>query len=119
MDETTSQKEEPKEDRRFSQKQYEMLLRCSEEGDMSEWSEWRKANPSEVILLEGAELREANLEGAYLRRANLEGADLWQANLQGADLLQANLQGAWLVEANLEGAKVQGAQLEGAHLLGA
>lgn len=31
-----------KKERRFSQKQYDMLLRCSEKKDITEWNEWRK-----------------------------------------------------------------------------
>ncbi len=144
MDETSSQKEEANEHRKFSQKQYEMLLRCSEKADITEWNEWRNANPSKEILLQGAklpgaklqeanvweanlkgaDLREANLKGAHLREAKLQGANLCQANVQRAKLPRANLQGADLREANLKGAnlweaKLQGAKLWGANLQGA
>ena len=34
-------KKEDKKERRFSQEQYDMLKRCSEKKDMTEWNEWR------------------------------------------------------------------------------
>jgi len=96
------------------------------------------------IILEGANLQEANLrfinlQGASLLRANLQGADLWgaelqeaklqysnlhgaglwYANLQGASLTLANLQGAFLSHANLQGAFLWGAKLHGTKLWGA
>lgn len=38
-------KKQDRKERRFSQEQYDMLLRCSEKKDTMEWSEWRKKNP--------------------------------------------------------------------------
>jgi hypothetical protein len=69
-------KRKEKAGRRFSQEQYDMLLRCSERKDMTEWNEWRKANPDEDILLEGADLAGVNLEDAMLEECELEGANL-------------------------------------------
>ena len=37
-----SNKRQDGEKRRFSQEQYEMLLRRSEKKDMTEWNEWRR-----------------------------------------------------------------------------
>jgi hypothetical protein len=45
-----------KDQRRFSQQQYDMLKRCSEKKDMTEWNQWRNHNPAQDILLEGADL---------------------------------------------------------------
>jgi hypothetical protein len=39
-------KDNNKKERWFSQEQYDMLLRCSEKKDMTEWNEWREANPN-------------------------------------------------------------------------
>lgn len=110
--------------RRFSQQQYEMLKRCSDKKDMTEWNEWCEKNPNEKIWLEGAGLTEAHLEGAdlafahlegaYLSKAHLEGAGLTEAHLEGADLEFARLEGANLVYAHLEGANLRFAYLEGA-----
>jgi uncharacterized protein YjbI with pentapeptide repeats len=109
---------------KFSQEQYDMLIRCSKNKDMAEWNEWRKENPKEKVLLweanlEGADLVGANLEGADLVGANLEGARLAGANLEGADLVRANLEGAYLSRANLEGARLFGGNLQGSYLVGA
>jgi hypothetical protein len=67
-------------------------------------------------LLEGADLRDANLKSADLRDAHLEGVKLFQANLEGANLERAKLTGAVLFQANLEGAKLRFVKLEGAVL---
>ncbi len=109
--------------------QYNMLKRCSEKKDMTEWNDWRDANPRVEIHLQGAILREANLRGARLGSANLQaanlsagklqGAHLERADLQGANLSGANMQSARLSKANLEGAELGGANLRGAGLRGA
>jgi len=114
--------------RRFSREQYEMLLRCSERGDVREWNEWRKAHPEEEVLLEGADFRKANLkgvdfrkrgetevhlEGAKFREACLEGTDFWEARLEGADFRETRLEGADFGIAYLEDAVFEGAHLEG------
>jgi hypothetical protein len=110
--------------RKFNQEHYDMLIRCSNARDMTEWNDWRKRNRGIIPYLERAYLVSANLQGAYLEDANLEGAILGAANLQEANLRSANLQGAYLEDAELEGAnlgsaKLQGAYLEGAKLQGA
>jgi Pentapeptide repeats (8 copies)/Ion channel len=118
--------------RQFDEDQYKMLLRCSENQDMTEWNEWREANknielfdpekdyPGSVglakVFLEGANLKEANLKGANLIGANLRSANLIKANLEGSHLLGANLEDANLWEANLKGANLTKAIMEGAGL---
>ncbi len=101
--------------------QYKMLIRCSEKGDrdkgdVREWNEWREENPKVDVILQGADLDEANLQGAFLSNANLQGAKLWEANLQGAFFNEANLQGAELWMADLQGAKLYWANMQGAKL---
>lgn len=93
----------------YNQEQYEMLLRCSEKKDISEWNQWRKDNPGEEIELEGADLK-----GAFLRFAHLEGANLQFAHLEGANLRFVHLEEANLWYAHLEGADLVFAHLEGA-----
>jgi len=122
MDE--SKNENPKEGRRFSQKQYDMLKRCSDKNDMSEWNEWRDKNPGEEILLEGEganlnklylktiNLKFAHMKGAYLRFSHLEEANLWSAHLEGAILLGAHLQGAKIKRAYLQGADFMEAEVD-------
>lgn len=49
----------------LDRKQYDMLKRCSEKKDMTEWNEWRKKKPDEDI-----QLREANFKGFFLEGVN-------------------------------------------------
>jgi len=121
--------QKPQPEKHFSQEQYEMLKRCSEKKDTTEWNKWRKNNPQETILLQGvflpgaelhaADLKCAHLEGAVLIGAHLEEADLFDAYLEGINLGGARLEGANLKHAYLRGADLFEAHLEGADLLGA
>ena len=117
---------------KFNQEQYDMLMRCSEKEDMTEWNEYRKKNPKEEIFLEGANIakawrvsdtqevfHEAYLKGAILDKAYLEGADLRGSRLQRAFLSYAHLEKAKLEGAHLEGVRLYAAHLEGANLLAA
>jgi len=115
-DQPKSKQEQPKPESKLDAEQYEILLRCSEKKDTTEWNEWRKQNHRKDILLEGANLKGAYLEGANLKAAHLEGADLSDANLKGADLSTAHLQGAHLRHVHLEGSYLYHAHLEGAYL---
>lgn len=110
------EKTEDKKPRRFSQEQNEMLMRCSDAQDITEWNEWRKANRNEDILLEGADLNHAHLESADLSEAHLEKAELEGAHLEGACLRKAHLEHAGLEWAHLEGANLDGAYLQNAWL---
>jgi len=86
-------------EKQFDESQYEILIKCSDKGDLTEWNEWRENNQKASILLEGANFISANLNGADLWNANLAGADLRNVNLEGADLWKANLKGAKLIAA--------------------
>ncbi len=101
---------------KFSEDQYELLKRCSENKKVTEWNEWRNANPNIKILLGYANLQEADLIGINLSGADLAGAKLSEANLIGADLTLANLTHARLRGANLRGADLSGADLSNANL---
>jgi len=103
-------------ERLFSQEQYDMLLRCSQKKDMTEWNEWREKNQDQEILLEGANLNGANLRGASLWGANLNKAKLWKADLEGADLEGDYLNGAILWKSNLSNTNLNDADLTGAIL---
>ena len=112
--------------KQFDESQYEILIKCSDKGDMTQWNEWRANNQKVSILLEGAnfiganlegaDLWNANLAGANLRNVNLESADLWKANLKGTDLWNANLKGTELISANFASADLKNVNLEGADL---
>ena len=68
MNESESKNEKPKEGRRFSQEQYDILKRCSDKKDMTEWNQWRKNNYSTIIELEGGDFSHM-----YLKELNLVG----------------------------------------------
>jgi len=107
-------KKENKEGRRFSEEQYEMLKRCSDAKDMTEWNEWRKHNSNEEIWLEGAVLTLGHLDNGFLLKAHLEGACLRCAALKNANICNAHLEGADLVDSELEGSKFDNAYLQNA-----
>src|SRR6266702_2635808 len=81
------------------------------------------ANLSQAQLeganLSGAQLENANLSGAQLKKAYLKGARLGSADLSGAQLEDAYLHQAWLENADLIKTKLGGASFCGAHLEGA
>ncbi len=134
MNESESKSEKLKESRRFSQEQYDMLKRCSDKKDITEWNEWRKKHPDEDVLLEGAVLSGACLDGALLNgggyknaiteeyekfegKVHLENANLRRASLKNAKLWGAFLQNAHVGYAHLEGADLCYAQLKNAYLM--
>ncbi len=134
MNDSENKKEQPDKEPRCDPKQLELLKKCSEKKDMTDWNNWREENPKEEIWLQGVNLRHAHLKKADLSFAHLEGADLFSAHLEKAKLFLAHLEGAQLGGANLEGANLycahlqrvnfinahlEGANLEGAHLKGA
>lgn len=131
MNKAESKDEKGKEGRRFSQEQYDMLKRCSDKKDMTDWNEWRVQHPGEDIRLaianlENVNLGDAHLEDAYFGGSNLKGADFffahlegaqfWFAHLEKAKLLFAHLQGAEFIEAHLEGACFENAIVDGSTL---
>lgn len=112
--------------KQFDESQYEILIGCSDKGDLTQWNEWRENNQKVSILLEGAnfmsanlagaDLWEANLAAANLRNANLAGADLWKANLKSTELWNVNFKGAELISADLADADLRNVNLAGADL---
>ncbi|WP_321419211.1 pentapeptide repeat-containing protein [uncultured Desulfobacter sp.] len=103
----------------FDTEQFDLLMKCSGQKDMTEWNAWRKHNPDRPVLLQNS-----NLEKAYLRGADLHGADFRRANLRGADLSGAKLCDGSRRWADLSGADLREADLcltdfRGANLLGA
>jgi uncharacterized protein YjbI with pentapeptide repeats len=91
--------------------------------NIAAWNKWREERHI-IPLLDGADLRGANLENADLKDADLREASLIEANLTGADLekaflSRADLWGANLREANLRRATFWEANLSRAVLTGA
>ena len=123
-DEQNSDQHQPEDERRFSQQQYDLLKRCSDKKDMTEWNKWRKEHLNEEIWLQGAHLESAklwyaNLKNANLSGAHLENARLWDAHLENARLSKAYLEDAELSESHLENADLMEAHLKNALLVGA
>ena len=112
-------------ERKFSQEQYDLLIKSSKEGDNCKlWNDWRKNNPDTKIKLEkanlvGSNLFESNLSNACLKGAYLLGAILINADLKGTNLVGSNLVGSNLFESNLSNANLKNADLKGAVLSGA
>ena len=106
--------QQSQDDRKFNQEQYDLLLLCSEKGDVAEWNQQNY----DEILLEGADLNGAQLAGVRLNNAHLKGAYLGNSDLRDAGLVGARLEGAHLWGANLTGAHLNMANLSGAYLWG-
>jgi hypothetical protein len=128
MEQVKTQEDQAENGRRFSQEQYDMLLRCSEKKDMTEWNNWRDARRGDDICLDGASFYEdTEWKGAFLRGANLKhnpktgwdgavylrNAKLQRADLEGAELVRAHLEQADLWLANVKGVDMGHAHLQG------
>jgi uncharacterized protein YjbI with pentapeptide repeats len=150
MNEPNSKPEQPQDKRRYDPKlrkkglrcdldQYEMLKRCWDKKDMSEWNKWRDEHSDyniQDVLLEGGDFSNWHLEGVnfgtnreygrttpevYLKKAkfnntHLEGAHLYFAHMEGAELYEVHLDGAKLGFTFLNKAFLLGAHLEDAYL---
>jgi len=141
MSESESKNEKPKEERRFSQEQYEFLKECSEnekkgnfEEGIKKWNEWR--GDDQDVLLESGDFSNWHLKGVNLgtyrqygcdtpevylgrakfNKAHLEGAQLYFAHMEGAELHETHLEGAQLNFAHFDNTFLLGVHLEGAHL---
>ena len=118
MSKSNDKQEKLKKELRCDPKQLALLKKCSGEGDMTAWHDWRSKNHDEVWL-QGAKLSRTNLGGANLSRAHLEGANLRDSHMEGVMLFKARLDEANLVFAYLQGARLRFAHLEGADIRGA
>ena len=96
--------------------QFDLLMKCSAEHDMTEWNEWRKHNPNVPVVLRNVNIKNAYLRGADLRKADFRGANLRGLDLSGAkrpDFTRrwADLSGADFTKADLCGTDFRGANL--------
>jgi len=99
------------------------LLKVLRQG-VEVWNKWREEHPGikpdlSEALLEGTDLRRANLSGANLVAANLVHAYLSEADLSGADLSAVDCHSTSFTRANLSRANLIGAVLTGGDLYGA
>jgi Pentapeptide repeats (8 copies)/Ion channel len=128
MTESNSQPEKLQAPPRFSQEQYDMLKRCSDKKDVTEWNEWRKRHPNEDIWLQAV-----NFKGRWLRKANFIGETVWRqaegeeidftakVHLEGTRFEDACLEQAVFAKAHIErscfwGANAKNADFHFAHL---
>lgn len=101
MNDSNSKSEKQKDQHQSSQEQYDMLKRCSEKKDITEWNQWRKDNPDEDICLEGRDFK-----GFWLKEVNFISETVWTQT----DGTEINFTG----KVCLEGAKFESAHLENA-----
>ena len=78
----TDSNQTPKEEIKFSQEQFDMLIRCSEKKDITEWNEWRDDNPGVDILLNDTIYHNRYLEEANLTFAQINGSEFTSTNLK-------------------------------------
>jgi hypothetical protein len=83
------------------------------------WNEWRREHLFETVVLNGANLIEADLSAANLVEAYLIGADFVRAKLSGADLRCAILTGTNLANADLTDIRAYGISVWNTNLEGA
>jgi len=149
MSEENKKSQNENQPRRFNQAQYDLLKKCSDKKDITEWNEWRKENDYIDIELDGGDfsgrylrevdfgiqpqygqhatgvfLEKANFDRTNLEKANLsfshvEGARFHEAHLKDANLGFANLDNAFLLGVNLEGASLRCAKLHNANVCNA
>lgn len=110
----------------FDKKQFDLLMKCSDKKDMTEWNTWRRHNPGcpvrlqnsnlEKAYLRGADLHWADFRGANLRGADLSGEKLWDGSRRWADLSGADLREADLCLVDFRGAKLIGTNFSRAYL---
>ena len=105
----------------FSQEQYEMLKRCSDKKDLTEWNDWRKSHPDTIIWLQGGDFKGWWLQHANFmhvascnfttgKKINYTGEVHFEESVfEGADLRGANFDGS-----NMNDTKFWSAHAEGA-----
>lgn len=122
---------------RLSQEQYDMLKRCSDKKDMTEWNEWREKHAEKDVFLAGANFARFHMHGANFgrgvveingieiaytgevhmdkadfRSARVQATRFWRASMREVVFWSANARGADFSMANLEGAKLDIAHFE-------
>jgi uncharacterized protein YjbI with pentapeptide repeats len=123
MDDPNSKPEKPKAERRYDPEllkkglrcdldQYEMLKRCSDKKDITEWNKWIHEHELEEVFLEGADLFQSYLKGVLLWGAHLEGAKLGVSNMEGANLSWAHMENVDLIGTRLIDAKLMNTHLD-------
>lgn len=102
--------------------QYDMLKRCSDEQDMTEWNQWRKAFPTQDVELDIAPLSGRWLQGVSFATEALPPHQLPQEpekKVSSVALCSVQLQCAHCERSNFELAHLEMASAHRAHLEGA
>lgn len=92
---------------RFDQQQYDLLKKCSDKKDMTEWNQWREKHPDEVIWLQSV-----NFKGWHLQGANfMHGNQPYEATGTYISFGEVHLERAVFEWANLQDAVFAGAYM--------
>jgi len=108
---------------RFNREQYDLLKKCSDKKDITEWNQYRIDNPEIDVELEGedADFQEWYLKGVFFHigLAEFKGSRICftgDVYLGGANFNLAHLEEARFIGSHLEDATLAGAHLENAIL---
>ena len=127
MSEENNNSQNGSQPRRFNQEQYNLLKKCSDKKDITEWNQYRIDNRNKDIELEGACFYECFLKGVFLNsglakfegrktqlrgKVYLEGAGFDEADLEGTNFSFAHMEGASLSDAHINEAIFRCAHLE-------
>ena len=93
---------------KFNQEQYDLLISCSEERNISKWDDYVKENYPFDIQLAGAEFKGAYLKGVFFGRADLSNANLSGADLRDTDMSLSTMIGVDLCTADITGSLLYG-----------
>ncbi|MCP4654260.1 MAG: hypothetical protein GY856_02455 [bacterium] len=81
------------------------------------WALTSGVRPSDVLYLEGVDLRGADLRGVDLHGVILRNADLRDVNAPGVSFQSADLRGAWLARGRFADADFEDARLRGVDVM--
>lgn len=101
-------------EKKFDQKQYDLLIECAKKGAMTEWNKWYEGYLNEQM--EYCKSRGVQLENTILKCNDMDGVDLSDTNLRGVSMIWILLTGANLEGADLRETKLMGSWLNGANL---
>ncbi|WP_202371066.1 pentapeptide repeat-containing protein [Pseudomonas sp. MWU318] len=84
---------------------YELLLRCAQKEDFSEWNDFVSIS-DDIIKLRGADLSGLTLTSILLTNKKGKGADLYAANLENSKIDTIDFSEVHLSKANFRNAKI-------------
>jgi uncharacterized protein YjbI with pentapeptide repeats len=116
MNEENNKSQNENKPRRFNQQQYDLLKKCSDKKDMTEWNKWREEDGQDVFL-EGGDFSNWYLKGVNLGTHREYGRDTPEVYLSKAKFNQAHLESAHLDFAHMKDVELHETHLEGARLI--